>query len=226
MVLKTASFCSQGCIYLIKNTEKNLKQENVEILLQFKTTIFNCNIHFFSCDQSWIFSFLTPVFSVTWSFRNHSNILICCSIKVFIIIINVENSCAASYLILCFLFFSDSILRVWISMNRECKRTVFIINFLHNNAFIISLCCFVYPISQSYNNNDYNCTCMTRVRVVRTWWNCPTSEQTCLVGGTLTNKKKSAFIWTNRQNKHPKNMFCKKKAWIGCSMVKRKSDNC
>ncbi len=31
------------------------------------------------CDQSWIFSFITPVFSVTWSFRNHSNMLICCS---------------------------------------------------------------------------------------------------------------------------------------------------
>ncbi len=29
-----------------------------------------------SCDQSWIFSIITPVFSVTWSFRNHSNMLI------------------------------------------------------------------------------------------------------------------------------------------------------
>jgi len=29
--------------------------------------------------QSWIFSIITPVFSVTWSFRNHSNVMICCS---------------------------------------------------------------------------------------------------------------------------------------------------
>ncbi len=29
--------------------------------------------------QSWIFSIITPVFSVTWSFRNHSNMLILCS---------------------------------------------------------------------------------------------------------------------------------------------------
>jgi len=28
--------------------------------------------------QSWIFSIITPVFSVTWSFRNHSNTLIWC----------------------------------------------------------------------------------------------------------------------------------------------------
>ncbi len=28
---------------------------------------------------SWIFSIITPVFSVTWSFRNHSDMLICCS---------------------------------------------------------------------------------------------------------------------------------------------------
>jgi len=26
--------------------------------------------------RSWIFSIITPVFSVTWSFRNHSNMLI------------------------------------------------------------------------------------------------------------------------------------------------------
>ncbi len=29
--------------------------------------------------QSWIFSIITPVFSVTWSFRNHSTMQICCS---------------------------------------------------------------------------------------------------------------------------------------------------
>ncbi len=29
--------------------------------------------------QSWIFSIITPVFSVTWSFRYHSNMLICCT---------------------------------------------------------------------------------------------------------------------------------------------------
>jgi len=28
----------------------------------------------YSCDRSWIYSIITPVFSVTWSFRNH-----CCS---------------------------------------------------------------------------------------------------------------------------------------------------
>ncbi len=33
----------------------------------------------YSCDQSWIFSIITPVFSVTWSFRNHTNMLIFCS---------------------------------------------------------------------------------------------------------------------------------------------------
>jgi len=40
---------------------------------------------------------ITAVFSVTWSFRNHS---ICwfAAQETFLIIINVENSCAASYL--------------------------------------------------------------------------------------------------------------------------------
>jgi len=39
--------------------------------------------------QSWIFGITTPVFRVTRSFRNHSNMLICSS-KI-IIIINVEK---------------------------------------------------------------------------------------------------------------------------------------
>jgi len=44
----------------------------------------NCNVmkllHFemYSCDQSWIFSVITSAFSVTWSFRIHSNMMICC----------------------------------------------------------------------------------------------------------------------------------------------------
>jgi len=29
------------------------------------------SILLYSCDQSWIFSIITPVFSVTWSFRSH-----------------------------------------------------------------------------------------------------------------------------------------------------------
>ncbi len=33
--------------------------------------------------QSWIFCIITPVLSVTWSFRNHCNMLICCSQNFF-----------------------------------------------------------------------------------------------------------------------------------------------
>ncbi len=53
----------------------------------------NC-IYF--CDQSCIFSIIPPVFSVTWS---SEIILICWFIaqETFLIIINVENSCADSY---------------------------------------------------------------------------------------------------------------------------------
>ncbi len=53
----------QDCIYLIKNTD-------------------NCFlfVYVFKCVGKAKFSAaITPVFSVTWSFRNHSNMLICCS---------------------------------------------------------------------------------------------------------------------------------------------------
>ncbi len=40
--------------------------------------------------------FITLVFSVTCSFKKHSNMLICCSKNIIIIIIiSVENNCAA-----------------------------------------------------------------------------------------------------------------------------------
>ncbi len=36
-------------------------------------------IEFIPVMQSWNFSIVSQVFSVTWSFRNHSNMMICCS---------------------------------------------------------------------------------------------------------------------------------------------------
>ncbi len=50
----------------------------------------------YSCDGNTKFSAaITPVLSVTWSFRNHCNMLSSYSILIFHIIIKHENSCAA-----------------------------------------------------------------------------------------------------------------------------------
>jgi len=40
----------------------------------------------FLCWQSWIFNIITPVFSVTWSFRNHSNMLIWCFLIINVVL--------------------------------------------------------------------------------------------------------------------------------------------
>ncbi len=42
-----------------------------------------CQTVIYCCDQSWIFSIITPVFSVTWSFRTHSIMPICCSRNIY-----------------------------------------------------------------------------------------------------------------------------------------------
>ncbi len=47
--------------------------------------------------QSWILIIITPVFSVTWSFRNQSNMLICCSRNIYYYY-QCWKSCAAHYL--------------------------------------------------------------------------------------------------------------------------------
>jgi len=41
--------------------------------------------------QSWIFSIITPVFRVTWSFRNHSSVLMWCSKKLFLLLSMLET---------------------------------------------------------------------------------------------------------------------------------------
>ncbi len=46
--------------------------------------------------QSWIFSIISPVFSLTWSFRNHYDMLVSCSRNIYYII-SVETSWAAPY---------------------------------------------------------------------------------------------------------------------------------
>ncbi len=64
---------------------------------------------FISVMRSWIYSIITPVFSVIWF--KWSNILICwfAAQETFPNIINIENSSAASY------FFQDS----WIEISKE-----------------------------------------------------------------------------------------------------------
>ncbi len=72
--------------------------KNCEIILQFKITVFYVNIFqnvIYSCDQSWIFSIITPVFSVTWS----SEIILICwfaAQETFLIMISVKLRCCVS----------------------------------------------------------------------------------------------------------------------------------
>jgi len=64
----------------------------------------------YSCDGIAEFSAaISPVFSVTRSLRNHSNMLIWCLKKTFLIIINVENSCAGSYFLFSGFFYEYTV---------------------------------------------------------------------------------------------------------------------
>ncbi len=58
-------------------------------LKELISIVIYCKMLFIPVMQSWIFSIITPVFSVTLSFRNNTDILVCSS---FLIIINTENS--------------------------------------------------------------------------------------------------------------------------------------
>ncbi len=65
-------------------TSLHLFDTNTSDILKHHNYVFF--IYFFfihSSDKSWIFSVITPVFSVTRSFRNHTNMPICCSINIY-----------------------------------------------------------------------------------------------------------------------------------------------
>ncbi len=123
------SSAHQGCICLIKNTVKIMKYYcNLKQL--FSMWIY-CKMSFISVMRSWIFSIITPVFSVTWS----SEIILIWfdAQETFLIIINVEKL----WKLWCILFFR---IHRWI----ESSRTVFmwIINvftgtFDHFNASLM-----------------------------------------------------------------------------------------
>ncbi len=78
---QNASHILPNCTGMASHLEKS--QQKCCVDLPYKQTyvsFFCCNI-IYSCDGKAEFSAaITPVFSVTWSFRKHSNILICCSI--------------------------------------------------------------------------------------------------------------------------------------------------
>ncbi len=77
-----------------------------------------CQTVIYFCDQSCIFSIITPVFSVTWS----SEIIIICwfaAQETFLMIINVKNINIFVETVTHFIF-QDS------QMNRKFKRTAFI----------------------------------------------------------------------------------------------------
>ncbi len=73
-VFKEVSSVHQACIYLIKNTAKAVILWNIFTILN-NSFLFEYNFKLiYFCDQSSIFSIITPVFSVTWS----SEIIIIC----------------------------------------------------------------------------------------------------------------------------------------------------
>ncbi len=81
--LKEFSYAHQGWIFFNQKYSKTIILWNIitnkkKILFEY---ILKCN--WILWWQSYIFSIITPVFSVTWFFRNHNNMLICCSRKTY-----------------------------------------------------------------------------------------------------------------------------------------------
>ncbi len=105
-----------------------------KIILPFKITVF-C-LEFISVIKAdWIFSIISPVFSVTWSFRNHSNILMWCLTNIY---------CYYQCLILlCCLIFLWKPLRIFFQhcfMNRKFKReTIYFLKSQHLKHFKLFL---------------------------------------------------------------------------------------
>ncbi len=94
-------------------------------IIQFKITVFYVNMlnYIYFCDQSWIFIIITPVFSVTWSFRNHSNMLILSSVIINFYWCSIINSGSSYYQcwkqFCCLIIFVETIHIFWDSLKNR-----------------------------------------------------------------------------------------------------------
>jgi hypothetical protein len=95
----------------------------IKILLQFEITGFYLNIFWnvmYSCDGKVKFSAtISQVFSVTWSFRNHSNMMIWCSRRI---------SYYQCWNVVLLNIFEEIVTHFFDLMNRRFKRKAFIWN--------------------------------------------------------------------------------------------------
>ncbi len=102
---------------------------NITILGKCFLLIYCKNV-IYSCDQSWIFSIITPVISVTWS----SEIILICWLAVQEAFLIVKKSCAASYFLetAIHFIFQESLL------NRKFKRIAFIWKHFVTNVYTVT----------------------------------------------------------------------------------------
>jgi len=78
------SLCSPRLHWFDQNAAETVILWNI---IQFKTTVFPSNLFqnvIYSCNE--FSAVITSIFSVTWSFRYHSNILIWCSRNVYFLL--------------------------------------------------------------------------------------------------------------------------------------------
>ncbi len=141
MFLKESLLLTKAALY-----SKNSK--NSEILLECKTAVFYVNICYnviYFCDQSCIFSIITPVFSVTWCFRNHYNMLICCSRNISDYYQCWKQLCCTIFLwkLWCILFFR---IHRWIESSKITKKMApsMAATVLSSPVFVLFL--FVFPV--------------------------------------------------------------------------------
>ncbi len=81
--------------------------------------------------QCWIFSTITQVFSVTWSFRNHSNMLICCSR-------NISSHYQYWKWLCCLYFFVETMILIFLDSLMNRKSSVFFHRNIIKSDFTVS----------------------------------------------------------------------------------------
>ncbi len=79
IIFETSLFCLPRLHLFNQKYRKNVI---FKIKWPFKITVF-CLECISVIKADWIFSIISPVFSVTWSFRNHSNILMWCLANIY-----------------------------------------------------------------------------------------------------------------------------------------------
>ncbi len=152
----------QGCIYLIKNKVKTVQLWQYKIVTVQKFSLLAyLKFNLFLWCKAGLSAVITPVFSVTWCFRNHSNMLILCVRSIYFHPCNLFSYYKTIVLLNLFV---KLVIFLWFSMHKKSSKE------LRNRNLLLNYKCQGVLVSHKSNRSHLNDVCEDILNMCLFFW--------------------------------------------------------